>query len=215
MIVSNSQPWLAIDATVGAIFAVQSCDASTSDPLLPSSWTTFTNITISNIASVATNVIPGQPVDAIDLAYVPGGMTVSMPPSPTQGDLMLHRVVMSNDYPILADMVLKPKGYGTRLVLVNMPGLPTPDDCCYVSQAASFIHYNSSNSVIQLEGSGSTIRQIATTMANHLNMDWTTASEFVYSNGMGQILATVVESDPVSSDPVAGTTPTSAIQINF
>jgi hypothetical protein len=215
MTVSNTQAYLAVGGTVGATFAVQSCNSSTSDPSLPSSWITFTNITLTNAAPIGSNAVPGAPVDAIDLAYVPGIQTVAVPTIGNSGDLVLHRVVMSNDYPILASIVMKPKGYQTRLVLVNMPGLPTPDDCCFVSQAGSFIHYNSSNSVLQLEGSGSTIRQIATTMAKNLNTDWTTASEFVYSNGMGQILATVVEADPPSSDPVAGTTPTSSIVINF
>lgn len=213
LIVSNSQPYLSIGATVGATFAVQSCDATTSNPQLQSSWTTFTNITISNLAPFDTN-IPGQAQDAIDIAYVPGLQTIPVPLA-TNSDVILHRVVMSNDYPILASIVLPPKGYKTRLILVNMPGLSTPDDCCYIGQAGSFIHYNSSNSVLQLEGSGSTIRQIATTLANNLNMDWTTASEFTYSNGVGQILATVVEADPPSSDPVAGTTSTSTININF
>ena len=120
---------------------------------------------------------------------------------------------MPYDYIILAGMVLPGQGYPARLIMVNMPGLI--DDACYVNQAGSFIHYNQTNSALQLEGSGSTIRQIATTLAGSLNLDWTTASEFIYSNGMGQILATVVEADPAASDPVAGTTPTRTIAINF
>lgn len=204
---SNSQPYLSIGGTVGATYNVQ----SSTNPLLASSWTTITNVVMTNIAQMDTNTVPGQVQDAIDLAYVPGVQTVALP---NTGATMEHfRVVMPYDYDILASIVLPAKGYTTRLILVNMPGLT--DDGCYISQAGSFIHYNQTNSVMQLEGSGSTIRQIATTLANNLNMDWTTASEFTYSNGMGQILATVVEADPASSDPVAGTTPTSSIVINF
>ena len=207
--VSNSQPYLSIGGTQGATFAVQ----WTTDISTPSSWATITNVTMTN-AQTDTNLAPGQVQDAIDLAYVPSVQSFPLPAS-TNAGMQHFRVLMSNDYPILAGIVLKPKGYTPRLILVNMPGLTTPDDCCYVAQAASFIHYNQTNSVLQLEGAGSTIRQIATTLANNLKLDWTTASEFVYSNGMGQILATVVESDPPSSDPVAGTTPTSSIVINF
>ncbi len=94
-----------------------------------------------------------------------------------------------------------------------MPGLK--DDACYVSQAGSFIHYNQAIATPQLEGAGATLRQIATTLANNLNLDWTTASEFTYSNGVGQILATVVATDPASSDPVAAQTPASSIAIDF
>jgi hypothetical protein len=109
---------------------------------------------------------------------------------------------------ILASMVLPGKGYTPRLIVVNMPGIVC-DDACYVNESSSFIHYSQTNSALQLEGSGSTIRQIATTLANSLTLDWTSASEFTYSNGLGQILATVVETEPSSSDPVAGQNPPS------
>src|SRR5208282_2839448 len=95
-----------------------------------------------------------------------------------------------------------------RLVVVNMPGIVC-DDGCYVSEATSFIHYNWTNSTPQLVSSRPSIRQIANTLANSLNLDWTSASEFTYSNGLGQILATVVQTEPPSSDPVAGQNPPS------
>src|SRR5208283_1492429 len=115
---------------------------------------------------------------------------------------------MPYDYVILASIVLKGQGYAPRLILVNMPGI-VRDDACYVSEATSFIHYNWTNSVLQLRSSRPSIRQIANTLANSLNLDWTTASEFTYSNGLGQILATVVETEPSSTDPVPGQTPPS------
>jgi hypothetical protein len=207
--VSNGQPNLNIGGTVGATVMVQ----STTNPAAPFSWTTITNVALTNVAPMETNVVPGQPQDAIDLAYVPAAQIVPLPTKTSSARRQFFRVVMPYDYIILAGSVLPGQGYPARLIVVNMPGLN--DDACYVSQAGSFIHYTWTNSALQLEGSGSTIRQIATTLAGSLNLDWTTASEFIYSNGMGQILATVVETDPASSDPVAGTTPTSAIAINF
>jgi hypothetical protein len=85
-----------------------------------------------------------------------------------------------------------------------------------VNQFSSFIHYTRTNSALQLVSSGTTIRQIADALATSLNLDWTSASEFTYSNGMGQVLATVIETEPPSSDPVAGQNPPSApIVINF
>ena len=80
---------------------------------------------------------------------------------------------------------------------------------CYVNETTSFIHYNWTNSTLQLEGSSPSIRQIANALANSLNLDWTLASEFTYSNGLGQLLATVVQTEPPSSDPIPGQNPPS------
>jgi hypothetical protein len=213
---TNGQFTLTIDGTVGATYLVQ----STSNLHSPSSWSAITNVTVTNIASIATNVVPGESLDAIDLAYVPGVESIALP-APSEPGMHWFRCIMPYDYAVLASIVLPPKGYNTRLVLVNLPGAIV-DDCCYVSQAGSFIRCGQItnqitpiSSVLQLEGSGPTIRQIATTLANNLNMNWTTASEFTYSNGWAEILATVVEADPASSDPVAGTNSTSSIVINF
>jgi hypothetical protein len=209
LVVTNDSPTLNIGGTVGATVMVQ----STTNPAAAFSWTTLTNVALTNIAQTDTNAGTGQPQDAIDLAYVPAAQTTFLPTSVSSTQMQFFRVIMPYDYIILAGSVLPTKGYPSRLILVNMPGLN--DDACYVTQSASFIHYNQTNSTLQLEASGSTIRQIASTLSSSLNLDWTTASEFVYSNGVGQILATVVEADPASSDPVAGTTPTSTININF
>jgi hypothetical protein len=207
--VTNAIPSLNIGGTVGATVMVQ----STTNLASPFSWTTLTNVTLTNVAQVAGGPVPGQPQDAIDLAYVPAAQNTQLPAVGSAGNAQFFRIVMPYDYIVLAGQVLPPKGYSARLILINMPGLN--DDACYVSQSSSFIHFVQTNSNLQLQGSGSTIRQIASTLAGSLNLDWTTASEFVYSNGVAQIMATVVEADPASSDPVAGTTPTSSIVIDF
>ncbi|MGP8198828.1 MAG: hypothetical protein ACLQU4_04925 [Limisphaerales bacterium] len=207
--VSNGQPNLNIGGTVGATVEVQ----STTNLASPFSWTTITNVALTNVAPIESNAVPDQPQDAIDLAFVPAAQVAELPTTTAAARMQFFRVIQPYDYVILAGQVLPPQGYAARLIVVNMPGLN--DDACYVTQAGSFIHYTWTNSALQLEGSGSTIRQIATTLAGSLNLDWTTASEFIYSNGVGEILATVVETDPASSDPVAGTTPTSTIAINF
>jgi hypothetical protein len=122
------------------------------------------------------------------------------------GICQILRVVMPYDYVILGSIVLGGQGYTPRLILVNMPGIVS-DDACYINQGASFIHFDAANASLQLEGAGPSIRQIATTLANSLAMNWTSASEFTYSNGVSQILATVVQTEPASSDPVAGKVP--------
>jgi hypothetical protein len=204
---SSNQPMLTIGGTVGASVSIQ----ASSDPTSPDLWTTLTNISLTNLASVITNT-SGLPPDMLDLAFVPASQVFSLPQ--TNAPTQYFRVVMPYDYPILASMVLPAQGYTPRLVLVNMPGIVV-DDCCYVNEAGSFIHYSPSTCVLQLEGSGSTIRQIAINMAGSLSLDWTTASEFTFTNGMGQILATVVETEPASSDPIATPASNAPIVINF
>jgi len=149
------------------------------------------------------------------VAFVPGTQTVALNTS-NGVPFQYFQVVMPYDYIILADKVLLANSnYTPRLIVVNMPGIVC-DDVCYVNEASSFIHYSHTNFALQLFSAGSTIRSVANTLASSLNLDWTSASEFTYSNGMGQILATVIETEPPSSDPVAGQNPPSSpIVINF
>jgi len=198
MFMSNGQPTLNIGGTVGATLMVESSPSIMS----MDGWSEVTNVSVTNIAPVALASPPSQPEDALDLAFVPGLETVALAPTNLPGPVY-YRVVMPYDYVILASMVLPTKGYTPRLILVNMPGIVS-DDACYVGQSSSFIHFDRSTYALQLEESGSTVRQIATQLANSLNLNWTSASEFTYSNGLSQILATVVETEPPSNDPVAG-----------
>lgn len=210
MVVTNGQPLLNLGATVGATLSIQTA----TDVFSPDSWATVTNIAVTDIAAVAATNNPGQPQDALDVAFVPGSENITAPVN-NRAPVQYYRAYMPYDYVILADMVLPAKGYTPRLIVVNMPGIIC-DDVCYVNESSSFIHFNRTNDALQLEASGSTIRQIAGSLAGSMNLDWTSASEFTYSNGLGQILATVIETDPPSSDPVAGQNPPSPpIVINF
>jgi hypothetical protein len=167
----------------------------------------MTNIILTNIAPVAQSKQASQAQDVLDLAFVPAAQGFPINGS-NATPLQFFRVVMPYDYVILASITLTNQGYKPRLILVNMPAM-VHDDACYINEATSFIHYNWTNAVLQLITSRASIRQIATTLANSLSLDWTSASEFTYSNGLGQILATVVETEPPSSDPVPGQTPPS------
>jgi hypothetical protein len=210
--VSNGQANLTINGTVGALLNI----VGTSSDLSLNEWSAVTNITLTNIASVGETNQQGQTQDLINVAFVPGTQTLPVGAT-SAGRFHYFQVVMPYDYAILADQVLLRNTNAActpRLIVVNMPG--DVDDVCYVNQFNSFIHYTRTNSTLQLFSSGSTIRQIANTLASSLNLDWTSASEFTYSNGMGQVLATVIETEPPSSDPVAGQNPPSApIVINF
>jgi hypothetical protein len=210
MAVSNGQINLTVNGTVGANLNIY----GTTGDIAMNEWSAVTNLTLTNIASFGETNQQGLPQDVLDLAFVPGTQTVPIN-TKKAAPFEYFQVVMPYDYVILADQVLLGNSnYTPRLILVNMPGLV--DDACYVNQASSFIHYTHTNSALQLISSSSTIRDIANGLANWLNLDWTSASEFTYSNGMGQILATVIETEPPSSDPVAGQNPPSSpIPINF
>jgi|GEM_PF-1641309 hypothetical protein len=206
MAYSNNLPLVSISGTVGSILSIQ----STTNPLNPDSWTTITDLAITNPAGgVATN--PGAP-STLSLAFVPALQSYQvLDTNPPASEF--YRVMMPYDYMVLADSVLSAQGDASRLILVVMPGTPA-DDVCYVTPQSSFLFYDATNLAFALEPSGSTIRQIATTLSASLGQSWTSASEFAYSNGVSTILATVVETEQASSDPVAGAS-TPIISIDF
>jgi hypothetical protein len=84
-----------------------------------------------------------------------------------------------------------------------------------VTNQNSFLFYDATNRAFALlPSSGPTIRSIASTLAGALGQNWTSASEFGYSNGVSTILATVVEAANPNSDPVAGNS-SASINIDF
>jgi hypothetical protein len=208
--VNNGQANLTIAGTVGAAFTIM----STTNDLSMDAWSAVTNATVNTIVSVTNTNSSVAAQSVLDVAFVPGTVTLSVGAANAAG-FQYFLAVMPYDYIVLADQVLPGKGYTPRLMVINMPGI-VADDACYVSETSSFIHYIRTNSSLQLISSGSTIRQVAVSLANSLNLDWTSASEFTYSNGLCQILATVIETEPPSSDPVAGQNPPGPpIVINF
>jgi hypothetical protein len=183
---------------------------SSTNPANQNAWTTITNLAITNPATgAATN--PAAP-STINLAFVPAAQNYQVidaaPPT-----CEFYRVVMSYDYMVLADAVLSGQGYTNRLILVRMPGISSAD-VCYVTPESSFLYYDTTNCAFALQSSDPSIRQIAITLSTWLGQNWTSASEFAYSNGVSTILATVVKTEPPSVDPVAGAS-TPSIQIDF
>jgi hypothetical protein len=85
---------------------------------------------------------------------------------------------------------------------------------CYVTNQYNYIYYDKQSFNLAVLSSGPTIRQIANSLAGALNQNWSTAEELSYANGQYELLATVVESDPPSSDQLAGQQPPQPIQLN-
>lgn len=107
------------------------------------------------------------------------------------------------DYAVLADYVLKRKGYGTRLIRVEMVGKNMGHAICYVIQSRAYLDYNNRAYFITLESCGPTIREIATKVADSFDANWTFAQEFTfdYHSYVKHALMTVVKTDPPSGDP--------------
>jgi hypothetical protein len=196
MTMSDGIPNLYIAGTVGATLVIE----TRSNLFSSDRWEEMTNVTLTNIALLAQSNQAAQGQTALDVAYVPAEQVVPI----AAGNLapfQILRVVMPYDYIILGGIGLQNQGYTPRLIIINMPGIVS-DDACYINQDGSFIHYDAASANLQLENSGPSIRQIATTLASSLELNWTSASEFIYSNGVSQILATVVQTEPPSLDPV-------------
>ncbi len=107
------------------------------------------------------------------------------------------------DYAALADLVLKRRGYGTRLIRVEMVGKNMGHAVCYVGENRAYLDYNNRKYFFNLESSGRTIREIATKVADSFEANWTFAQEFTfdYKTGLKRMRFTVVKTDPGGTDP--------------
>jgi len=107
------------------------------------------------------------------------------------------------DYAVLADHVLKHRGYQTRLIRVEMVGLDVGHAVCYVQDDRVYLDYNNRKYFFTLTRSGPTIRQVATKIAASFNANWTFAQEFAfdYDDFYKRIIHTVVKIEPTSADP--------------
>lgn len=85
-----------------------------------------------------------------------------------------------DDYAVLADYVLKQRGYTTRLIHIRLAGR-VAHAVCYVNEEKAYLDYNNRGVFFTLTRSGPDLREIASKVADSLEVNWTTASEFTYS----------------------------------
>lgn len=106
-----------------------------------------------------------------------------------------------DDYAVLADHVLSRKGFTTRLIHVRMVGR-VAHAVCYVTENHAYLDYNNRRVFFTLTRSGETLREIAQKVADSLEANWTSASEFTFAYGTNkkQFGITVVKTDPPASD---------------
>lgn len=111
-----------------------------------------------------------------------------------------------DDYSVLADFVLRQRGLGTRLIHVRLAGR-VAHAVCYVAENKAYLDYNNRNVFFTLAKSGPEIREIATKVAQSLEANWTTASEFTYSYASHRktMLVTVSQTGGEVPAPTPGT----------
>lgn len=110
-----------------------------------------------------------------------------------------------DDYACLADLVLKPKGYGTRLIHIRMVGR-IAHAVCYITENKAYLDYNNRRYSFNLERCNPSIRDIAIKVARSFEANWTSASEFSYDYKTEEkkALFTVVKTDLPGNDPDRG-----------
>jgi len=110
-----------------------------------------------------------------------------------------------DDYAVLADLVLKPKGYTTRIIHIRLVGR-VAHAVCYVEESKAYLDYNNRRYFWNLERSGSSLRAIANKVADSFKGNWTSVSEFTYDyrERKKDFTRTVIKTDPPSQDADAG-----------
>jgi hypothetical protein len=84
-----------------------------------------------------------------------------------------------------------------------------------VGEDAAYIDCSEDRFILALNYSGATIREIADDYGGYVSMNWTSASEFVFTNGVRQLVSTVVKTDSPSSDPPLAGTESPSIVVDF
>lgn len=101
-----------------------------------------------------------------------------------------------DDFATFAAMILREKGYTPRLIAVRMPGLTHV--VCYVSEVGSYLDYNNRIYMRSLVKAKSEIPDIAAKVAKSFESDWTSASEFVYTNQVKVLVKTIAHAESFS-----------------
>jgi hypothetical protein len=107
-----------------------------------------------------------------------------------------------DDYAVLAQYVLGRHDQPTRLIHVRMVGR-VAHAVCYVAGARAYLDYNNRKFIFNVQRCGSSLREIATKVAESIKANWTSASEFTYTyeEDVKRFQTTVVKTDPPSQDP--------------
>jgi hypothetical protein len=201
---NGASPVLTISGALGATLTVEAASGITGFE----QWSTVTNIKMSKLAANFTVPEGGALIKAFQPSVESWTDTNSITGP------RFYRIIMPHGYAVVADEVLRTNGYNTRLVAVRLADLDA-QIACYVTEEGAYLHYDDETFFVSLQTSGATIREVADKLTSILQQNWTSASEFTIVEGLKQILATVVKTDPPSSDPPLGSSGGVSIAIDF
>ncbi|MEN9661966.1 MAG: hypothetical protein RL324_915 [Verrucomicrobiota bacterium] len=107
-----------------------------------------------------------------------------------------------DDYAVLADYVLSRHGFGTKLVHVRLVGR-VAHAICYVNEDKAYLDYNNRTYFVNLQKSGSSLREIAEKISQEIEGNWTSASEFTYDYATNDktVVRTVIKTSAPALDP--------------
>lgn len=200
---------MGILGTVGADIRFQTSTNISS----PFAWEPLLDLLLTNAAAAGDGALAAAARSTLETAFVPAFAWVT-PGTETSGPIRFFRAIMPYNYAVLADKVLRSKGYQTRLVVVRLPGT-TLHDVCYVGEDQAYIAGSEDHHLLAMHYSGATIRDIANDYSDHVKMNWTSASEFVFASGNRQLVATVVKTESPASDPSPASVTTPGIAVDF
>ena len=95
-----------------------------------------------------------------------------------------------DDYGTLAAAVLRERGYTPRLVTVRMRKVVHV--VCYIEESGAYLDYNLRRKKTRLVKCDPSLEAIATSVANSYRANWSSASEFTYSQGVKRLVNTVL-----------------------
>ncbi len=95
-----------------------------------------------------------------------------------------------DDYATLADMVLREKGYTTRLVTVRTKHVVHV--VCYVKETQTYLDFNNRGCFRRTIHCGEELPAIASAVAKSLHEDWNSVTEFKFDAGLKRLVKTVL-----------------------
>jgi hypothetical protein len=93
-----------------------------------------------------------------------------------------------DDYAVVADRILREKGYTTRLITIRMPS--QIHVVCYVVETHCYLDYNSRGCLIRTTSCNNSMDEIARKVARTFGENWTSVSEFAFQDGHKRLMST-------------------------
>jgi hypothetical protein len=112
-------------------------------------------------------------------------------------DFLATKTGDCDDYATLAASILRERGYTPRLITVRMPGLVHV--VCYFEETGCYLDYNNRSRDVSTVMCGNSIEEIAAAVATESKLQWSSASEFTFDQGMKRLVKTVQEARTLAS----------------